>query len=66
MVGSEHSAGVVWYYSPLNQRYPIAEGSFTTDGEIFDMDGDGDGDLDITSIAWDTFQYLHLWKNYSK
>lgn len=26
-------------------------------------DMDGDGDLDIVSIAWDQFQYLHLWRN---
>jgi hypothetical protein len=26
-------------------------------------DLDGDGDLDIISIAWDEFQYLHLWRN---
>ena len=26
-------------------------------------DLDGDGDLDIVSIAWDDFKYLHLWRN---
>ncbi len=26
-------------------------------------DFDGDGDLDIFSIAWEDFQYLHLWRN---
>jgi hypothetical protein len=26
-------------------------------------DLDGDGDLDIVSIAWDNYQYLHLWRN---
>ena len=26
-------------------------------------DMDGDGDLDIVSIAWNDFQYLHLWRN---
>jgi hypothetical protein len=26
-------------------------------------DLDGGGDLDIVSIAWDTYQYLHLWRN---
>ncbi len=26
-------------------------------------DMDNDGDLDITSIAWDDFPYLHLWRN---
>jgi hypothetical protein len=27
------------------------------------VDLDNDGDLDLVSIAWDAFQYLHLWKN---
>jgi hypothetical protein len=26
-------------------------------------DLDGDGDLEIASIAWDDYQYLHLWRN---
>ncbi len=26
-------------------------------------DLDGDGDLDIISIAWDDFQFLHVWRN---
>ena len=26
-------------------------------------DLDGDGDLDIVSIGWDQFQYLHIWRN---
>jgi len=26
-------------------------------------DMDNDGDLDILSIAWDDYQYLHLWRN---
>jgi FG-GAP-like repeat/FG-GAP repeat len=29
-------------------------------------DFDGDGDLDIFSIAWEDFQYLHLWRNDAK
>jgi hypothetical protein len=28
---------------------------------VFDLDGDGD--LDILSIAWDSYPYLHLWRN---
>jgi hypothetical protein len=28
---------------------------------LFDMDRDGD--LDILSIAWDDYRYLHLWRN---
>jgi hypothetical protein len=26
-------------------------------------DLDNDGDLDIIGIAWDEYQYLHLWRN---
>ncbi len=26
-------------------------------------DLDGDGDFDIVSIAWDNFQFLHVWRN---
>ncbi|MCI0526332.1 MAG: VCBS repeat-containing protein, partial [Nitrospira sp.] len=26
-------------------------------------DLDGDGDLEIVSIAWDVYQYLHVWRN---
>jgi hypothetical protein len=28
---------------------------------LFDMDGDGD--LDILSIAWNNYRFLHLWRN---
>jgi FG-GAP-like repeat len=28
---------------------------------LYDMDGDGD--LDILSVAWDSYQFLHLWRN---
>jgi hypothetical protein len=27
------------------------------------VDLDGDGDLEIVSIAWDDYQFLHLWRN---
>ena len=29
-------------------------------------DMDNDGDLDIVSIAWDSYQFLHLWRNDSR
>lgn len=29
--------------------------------QVFDLDNDGD--LDILSIAWDDYKYLHLWRN---
>jgi hypothetical protein len=28
---------------------------------LFDMDSDGD--LDILSIAWNNYRFLHLWRN---
>jgi hypothetical protein len=28
---------------------------------LFDLDGDGD--LDILSVAWDEYRYLHLWRS---
>lgn len=31
---------------------------------VFDLDEDGD--LDIISIAWDEYEYLHVWRNDSK
>jgi hypothetical protein len=27
------------------------------------VDLDGDGDLDLVSIAWDEFQFIHLWRS---
>jgi hypothetical protein len=29
-------------------------------------DMDNDGDLDIVSVAWDNYQFLHLWRNDNK
>ena len=60
MVGSENSIGAVWYHSPSWTRYVIGEGSFTTDGEIFDMDGDGDGDVVLSCISRDVIEW---WEN---
>ncbi len=28
---------------------------------LFDLDGDGD--LDMLSVAWDEYRFLHLWRN---
>jgi hypothetical protein len=30
-------------------------------GQLVDLDSDGD--LDIVSIAWRDFKYLHIWRN---
>ena len=30
------------------------------------VDLDGDGDLDIVSIAWRDYQFLHIWRNDNK
>lgn len=48
MVGSQESIGMVWYHSPDWTLYQIAEGQFTTDGEIADIDNDGDSDIVIS------------------
>jgi phosphodiesterase/alkaline phosphatase D-like protein len=32
-------------------------------GSALTSDLDNDGDLDIVSIAWDEFRYLHVWRN---
>ena len=40
----------------------IDEGKESHLGAILD-DLDHDGDLDIVSIAWEDFQYLHVWRN---
>lgn len=53
LIGSEHanSDGLVWYAYPEWSRYPIADGDFSTDGEVADVDGDGDADVVVSSSA---------------
>ena len=42
--------------------YTIDQGKESHLGTLlFDMDNDGD--LDIISIAWDNYKFLHLWRN---
>ncbi len=57
VIGSEHADGLSWYRNPAAptptigwERFPIAEGDFTTDGETADVDGDGDLDVVASSI----------------
>ncbi|NIA30314.1 MAG: hypothetical protein GWP06_10430 [Actinobacteria bacterium] len=60
MVGSEGASGMVWYHYPSWKKYHIADGDFTTDGEIADMDGDNDGDIVISCISRDQIEW---WEN---
>ncbi len=46
VAGGHHSGGLVWYENPTWKKHVIAaEGEFSTDGEVVDVDGDGDKDL---------------------
>jgi len=45
-------------WRPRRINHPFKEGM-----ALADLDIDGDGDLDIVSIAWRDYQYLHLWRN---
>lgn len=60
MLGSEHATGAVWYHAPDWTRYPVGQGDFTTDGEIFDIDQDGDNDIIISCISRDEIEW---WEN---
>jgi hypothetical protein len=60
MVGSENSVGVVWYHAPDWTRYTIGAGSFTTDGEVADVDADGDLDVVISCISRSQIEW---WEN---
>jgi hypothetical protein len=60
VAGSEHSIGVVWYHAPSWTRYVIGDGSFTTDGEVVDVDDDGDLDVVISCISRSQIEW---WEN---
>ncbi len=47
VLGSEHDkgTGLVWYEFPLWQRHPVADGEFTTDMQVADVDADGLPDI---------------------
>ena len=57
MVGSESASGIVWYHYPSWKKYHVADGDFTTDGEIVDLDGDKDGDIVISCISRDQIEW---------
>ncbi len=46
VAGGYRSGGLVWYQNPTWKKHVIAaEGTFSTDGEVADVDRDGDNDL---------------------
>jgi hypothetical protein len=52
VIGSQEAEGaaLVWYEYPTWERHPVAEGEFTTDGQLFDMNGDGTLDIVIGAL----------------
>jgi hypothetical protein len=52
--------GVFWYHSGDWSRYTIGSGSFTTDGEVADVDDDGDMDIVISCISRSQVEW---WEN---
>ncbi len=45
VAGCRREGGLVWYQNPDWRKHRIAEGKFSTDGEVVDIDGDGDVDV---------------------
>ena len=46
VAGGYKGGGLVWYENPTWKKHVIAaQGAFSTDGEVADVDGDGDKDL---------------------
>jgi len=55
IVGGNSGGGLVWYENPHWQRHLIAEGEYSTDHEVADIDGDGRKDvISITAsdVVW--------------
>jgi hypothetical protein len=56
LVGSDYAQGLVWYRYPNWTKHRIADGSFSTDMQVGDVDHDGDLDVIIpridTGLVW--------------
>jgi hypothetical protein len=67
IVAGEHRGGLelaVWENDGAGRftRRVVDQGKESHLGSrVFDLDGDGD--LDLVSIAWDRYQFLHMWRN---
>ena len=59
VLGSQGSegAGLVWYETPSWKRHAIANGEFTTDGQVWDMNRDGAPDVLISDVERGTLWY---------
>jgi len=60
LVASQNSIGAVWYHATDWTRYALGDGSFSTDGEIADIDGDGDSDVVLSCISRGRIEW---WEN---
>lgn len=65
VAGGVRQSGLVWYQAPLwEKRIISADGAFSTDGEVVDVDRDGDND--IVAVMRDRLVWLEnpSWKEH--